>query len=125
MYPDVIFTLEARGNVFLETMKSAFNLSSQDIYKEIRWLFEALIDNLKRKNINYEHLKNALVPRADRKEIALVFDTTQIETAVYGSDVFLRILPLLERKATFSCLCGDYIGSNKNQIFLRDLFLKK
>lgn len=125
MYPEIIFTIDARENVFLETMKASLNLSTQEIYKEIRRLFETLIDNLKEKNINYEHLKNALVPRPDRKEIALVFDTIQIDSAGYGHDVFLNILPLLERDATFSCLCGDYIGSNENQIFLRDIFFEE
>lgn len=122
MYPETIFTLDARENVFLESMKTKLNLSTEQTYLEIRGQFEKLIDILKEKKTSYEDLKYALVPRADRKEVALAFDTNQIESAAYGSDVFANILPLLESETVVSCLCGAYLGDNKNQIFLRDVF---
>lgn len=125
MYPETIFTLDARENVFLESIKASSNLSTQEIHKEIRGLFENLIDTLRVKNVNYEHLKNALVPSTDKNEIALAFDTSQIGSTAYGSEVFSKILPLFEQDNTFSCLCGDYIGNNENQIFLRDIFFEE
>lgn len=122
MYPDIVFTIDARENVFLETMKATLDLSTTDTYREIRVLFEQLIDILRNKKIDYNHLKPALVPRANRKEVALVFDTTQIKSAAYGSEVFSNILPLLEHESVFSCLCGDYIANNEHQLLLRDVF---
>ena len=125
MYPETIFTLDARENIFLESMKAHSNLSSKEIHKEIRGLFENLIDILKEKNIHYDNLKKALTPSTDKNEIAFVFDISQIKSSSYGSDVFLHILPWIEQDSTFSCLCGDYIGNNENQKFMKDIFLNE
>lgn len=125
MYPETIFTIDARENVFLESMAAALNLSTQQTYKEIRGLFENLIDVLKEKSVKYEDLKYALIPRSDRTEVALAFDTSQIASAGYGSEVFKHILPLLEKDSVCSCLCGDYAGSNEHEAFLREIFMKE
>jgi hypothetical protein len=125
MYPETIFTLDARENIFLELMASTSKLSTGQIYQEIRSQFENLIDILRQKSIKYEGLKNALIPRSGRVEIALAFDISQIESASYGADVFGHILPLLERELLSSCLCGDYIGSDGYQPILRDVFLSE
>jgi hypothetical protein len=99
VYPETIFTLEARENVFLEAMVAAHDLSTKETYEEIRGLFENLIDVLQEKSVNYEDLKYALIPRSDRTEVALVFNTHQIESAAYGVEVFKHILPLLEKRS--------------------------
>ena len=122
MYPESIYTLDARENVFLESMKATFNFSTQEMYREIREIFSQTVDILREKNVKYEQLKNALIPRAERKEIALVFDTNNIDSAMYGSKAFAKVLPLLETDSTLSCLCGDFIGNNENQGFLRTVF---
>jgi len=57
-------------------------------------------------------LKSALIP-SEKKEIALVFDTKQIESAWYGLPVMSSILPLLDKNSSHSVLVGDFIGNNE------------
>jgi hypothetical protein len=125
VYPENIFTLDARENIFLESVATAQNLSTQQTYIEIRGLFESLIDVLEEKSVKYADLKYALIPRSDRTEVALAFDTSQIKSAVYSAEVFKHILPLLEKDSICSCLCGDYVGSNEHELFLREIFMKE
>ena len=111
MAVETIFTLDARDNIILEVVKSLFNLDKSQIYTEINSALEYLISILKNKGINYQELKSALVP-SEKKEIALVFDTSQIESYWYGLSVMSAILPLFHKKSSHSVLVGDYIGKN-------------
>lgn len=124
MYPEIIFTLDARENLFLELMAVSLNLSPEEIYKEIRGQFKNLIDILQTKSVKYEDLKYALIPQPKKNEIAFTFDTNRIDSASYGAEVFSYILPLLERNSVCSCLCGDYIG-NIDEAFLQEVFIKE
>ncbi len=123
MQPRTIFTLDAREHVFLDVLKSHYNLTSSDINREINELFSHMLSILSAKTIDYQDLKNALIPRSDRKEIAFVFDTKMLESSAYGHEVFLRLFPLLERNSCVSVLCGDYVGEEKHGEFLRAIFI--
>jgi len=116
-----IYTLDARGNIFLEVTKEYHSLNDKVMHNEINDMFSQLIKVLVSKNIKYSDLKNCLIPRNDRKEIGLVFDTTQIKSYSYGDAVFSKLLPILEKKGKHSILCGDYIGHNdiQNELFFR------
>jgi hypothetical protein len=92
------------------------------MFIEIRTAFNWLINILDKKKIPYDSLKNALIPQNDRKEIAFVFDSKKFESGWYGYEVFEMLIPLLDRKAIASILCGDYIGEERNSAFLRSLF---
>lgn len=120
-----IFTLNARGNVMLEVMKSYFSLNEVQMLREINASFMGMLEILRAKQIDYSSLKNALVPRPDRNEAAFIFDTTKIKSNWYGLDVSKRILPTLDQNATHSVLCGDLIGENNMQDRLYGAFSKE
>lgn len=104
-----IHTLNARGNVMLEVMRDYFKLTPQHMQREIQGMRRTLEGTLSKKGISYSDLRSALVPDRKRREIALVFDTTAIESSWYGLDVFERIIPLLEKNSNHSILVGDYL----------------
>lgn len=117
--PETIFTLNARDNIIFDV---AFAKSeSQVIYREINNVFGMFISSLSEKEINYQSLKNSLIPRKDRKEIALVFDTDKIKSN-YAFLAISKILPLFDKNSNHSFLIGDYVGENKNRYQLYDLF---
>ena len=115
-----IFTLDARGHVFLEVAKAYFNLNEKQILHLIRDAFDGLKEALAIKNIEYSDLKSALIPSAKRNEIVFVFDTSRIEAEWYGLEVFRKILPLFDRESNHSVLTGDLLGENQVQSQLRD-----
>lgn len=117
-----IFTLDARGNVMLEVMQGYFGLDRAQMQREINTSFSRLLEIIKIKRIDYVSLKSALVPRPDRNEAALIFDTTQINSGWYGLEVFEHILPALDQNATHSVLCGDLSGEANMQDRLYDAF---
>ncbi len=67
------------------------------------------------KGIKYSDLKSALVPNPTRREIALFFDTSQIENSWYGLQVHDKVMPLFSKESNHSILTGDYIGKNEHQ----------
>jgi hypothetical protein len=116
-----IFTINARGNMFLEVAKKYLSLDDKVMHSEINRMFDELIKVLDSKEIKYENLKSCLIPKNDRKEIGLIFDTSKIESNWYGKNVFTKLIPLLPKNSTHSILCGDYIGDNETQ---NDLFFR-
>jgi len=113
-----IHTINARGHAFLEVMRDTFQLTPDQMVREIQSLRQATADALKTKGVSYSELRSALTPSQDRREVALVFDTLEISDSWYGHQVFEKVIPLLESKARFSILVGDYLGNNDNQLFL-------
>ena len=103
-------------------MQDYFRLGTPQIFREINGLFRHLLEVLTAKRINYQDLKNALVPNPDRNEVVLVFDTTRIESSWYGREVFEKLIPIFDRRATHSVLCGDLIGDNELQDKLFEVF---
>ncbi|MDY2586735.1 hypothetical protein [Winogradskyella aquimaris] len=116
-----IYTINARGNMFLEITKEYFSLDDNVMHSEINGMFNELIKVLNSKGIKYESLKSCLIPKYDRKEIGLIFDSTQIENDWYGYEVFTKLIPLFHKDSTHSILCGDYIGDIELQ---NDLFFR-
>src|SRR5216683_140650 len=62
---DVIFTVEARSNVFLEVMTEHFRLSESRVFAEIQNSVRQLRGILDAKGVAYADLKRALVPSID------------------------------------------------------------
>lgn len=112
-----IHTIDARGNIMLETMRDYFGLSSEVMFREIQAMVSATIDILNSKGIKYQDLRTALVPRADRFEAGFVFDSQDIESIWYGLEVMKQLLPLLGLKSNHSVKCGDLIGKDQKLIF--------
>jgi hypothetical protein len=104
-----IHTLNGRDNVTLEIMRDIFQLSPARMQREIREMRHKLEQVLAKKGVQYAELRSALVPDNVRREMALVFDTTEIKSSWYGLDVFERIIPLLSKEGNHSILSGDYL----------------
>lgn len=122
MHIHPIHTLNARGNVMLETIRDYFRFSPNRLLLEIQWMREQVVRILRSKGIHYKDLRAALVPDREKLEIALIFDTMKIEDNWYGYQVFERIIPLLEPRSKNSILVGDYIGKNSQQDILFEAF---
>lgn len=107
--------------MFLEVAKESFSLDSQVMHSEINGMFNELIRVLACKGIAYKNLKSCLIPKNDRKEIGLIFETLKINSSWYGNEVFTKLIPLFNKNSTHSILCGDYIGGDdlQNDLFFR------
>lgn len=112
---DTIFTLNARGNIFLEVVRDRFGLSSQQMHLEIRAMFKDAEATMAASEVKYQQLKSGLVPSTEKVEIALLFDSQAIESYAYGYEVMCRVLPLLDHRTTQSALVGDIVGGSKDQ----------
>jgi hypothetical protein len=107
---ETIFTLEARGHLFLEAITQHFNLCDESVFSLIRTRFLETTDILASKRVDYRKLRTALVPGTKRQERALVFDYTCFSARLYGREVMHALLPHLSKDATQSILAGDWIG---------------
>lgn len=115
MMKTIIHTLNARDNVMLDVMRDIFELNSDRMLAEIQAALTQTEQVLLSKGINYNDLKTALTPNSQKREIVLVFDTTQIPDAWYGLPIHSRIIPLIPKESNHSMLAGDYIGDEKMQ----------
>ena len=119
-----IHTLETRNYFLLDVMKKQFNLSFEDVGREIRSQYCLMIDELKLKGIKYSDLKNILIPDKNKKDIYLVFDTSSIKEAFYGYTIFKHYFPLLSKFTNLCVFDGDLIGSNENQQYIYNDMMK-
>ena len=123
--PDqTIFTLDGRGNVMFDVLRSDGRISDEQMYREINWLASTLRETLDAKGVPYESLKTALIPQPGKKEAVFVFDSTKVENSWYGYPIFERLIPCFDSRSTHSVLAGDYIGDNHLQDMLFTLFEK-
>ncbi len=118
----VIFTINARDNIVLNVCYK--ESSPFQYYKEINSVFEMFKESLSKQNIDYNKLKNALVPRKKRKEIALVFDTQVLKESIYDYFILNKILPLLGKDSPHSILVGDFAGDTSKKHEIRNLFFE-
>lgn len=112
-----IHTLNARGHLMLEVMRSYFKLSPQQIRREILGIHKQTVDVLRRKGIEYASLRSGLAPVLNRHEAAFIFDSTAIQSSWYGREAIRQVLPLLEPACTQSLLCGDLLGEDQYFIY--------
>lgn len=117
-----IFTLNARGNVFLDVMRDSFQVKSSRMFDLIQGMFAETKGILLQKKIDYARLKTALVPSTDRREIALIFNTERIDEPWYGGQIFKRVIPLFSKDSNHCVLHGDYIGEPENRRQLYEAF---
>lgn len=120
---DEIFTIEARNNIFLETMTEHLKLRAEQVFDEIWRLAHDLREGLARKDVQYADLKNALVPQTSKHERAYVFDYMRVGDNWYGKRIVETLLPTLDPRSTNSFLCGDWLTSDRNDDwYLQDLW---
>ena len=113
----MIFTIDAKGNILFSLMQEYFGLGSADMNREIALQHDKLLRLLKDKGIEYQQLKNALIPNKDRKEALLVFDSSKINNSFYGGVVMNQVLKCLEGLTTHSVLVGDFIDKYHDPTF--------
>lgn len=105
-----IFTLNCRDNVLYDVVRNIFDLSEAKTNEFIHHEYQTMRERLKKKGIEYETLKRALVPCQEKKktEVCLVFDSVATGSDFYGLFIFDLLIPLLDKKSTYSILIGDY-----------------
>ena len=93
------------------------------MHNQIRGLRSSTEAILIAKGVKYSELRGALTPDPRKKEIALVFDTYELQEHVwYGLPVFERVFDLIDRRSSHSFLMGDLIGENHQQDALFEQF---
>lgn len=117
-----LHTLNARDHAMLEVVRDYFNLGSKQMFNMIQEMRYSVEEALGKKGIKYDNLRSALVPAKNRREIALVFDTTAIDADWYGFEVMKRVIPLFDRKSNHSVLAGDYTGPSGCEEQLAEVF---
>jgi hypothetical protein len=122
MVSKTIFTLNARSNFFLGSMRDDFKIQPSQMFGLIQEMLTDTEAILLRKNIDYRDLKTALVPSTNRREIALIFDSTLVKTTWYGRQIFERVIPLLSKDSNHCILHGDYIGESEHRRLLYEVF---
>lgn len=120
----VVHTINARGNVMLEVAKSYFNLSPQQMHREIQAMLRDTDAALASKGVRYADLKAALVPQIDRREMALVIDSLRVTFWNYALPAQERLLHLLDRSGSRAVLSGDYLAYDVPQEQLREFLLR-
>lgn len=116
-----IFTLNSRGNVFLEAIRDHFKIPAVRMRREIVEMHRAVVQVLSKKGIEYAHLRNGLVPQMDKHEAAFIFDSTEVASGLYGPEAIQRLLPLLESNSTQSLLVGDLIAEDRHQRLVAEI----
>jgi hypothetical protein len=112
----------------LEVLRDHLKLTAPQMRGEILRLHGNTVAILASKHVVYGDLRSALVPNTKRNETAFIFDSTKIEASTYGREVFRYVLPLLDRRATHSVLCGDLAGRDQElilQILQQDMVLAR
>jgi len=120
---DTIYTLDARDNITLDLLSSAFGIDKPAMHNVINTDFKQCVEMLKDLEVNYEDLKNALIPAGNKKEIVFVFDSTKTGSASYGYPIMEKFISLFDKKSSHSVLIGDYIDRGNYNQELKEEFL--
>ncbi len=125
--PNTVYSLNSYD--FIHLVKDYFGLNDEKVYEMIFSQLAYCNNLLNSKGINYQDLKKALIPTksSNDREIAFWFDSNKISSGMYGYEVFSRLIPLLDKKSTFSGLMGDYIDilkKDKSQSFLKQMLIQ-
>lgn len=73
-----------------------FSLNPSQARRLIRVEHHQLVQMLAREGIDYSQLGNALVPKANRHEIAFIFNSTAITSGMYGYSFAEKWIPILK-----------------------------
>ncbi len=112
-----IHTVNSRSHVMLEVLRDHYGIAESRMKNEIQRMHDELIEILAVKKIDYTGLRSALVPSMDKEEAIFIFDSSAIESGLYGREVFNQLLPLLESRTTQSILVGDFLGDDQQLIY--------
>lgn len=103
-----IHTVEARDNAMLDVTFEKPERRGEEIRREIAMALDTAIKQLSDRGVEYAKLRTALTPQVDKRELALLFDST-VMNGWYGGEAAEAVLPHLDRKSNHSILAGDII----------------
>jgi hypothetical protein len=106
---DTIFTLEARSHVVLEVMAEHFKMTDEQVFQDIQNSHKDLVQVLASKGIQYQDLRNALIPTTNRNERAYLFNWTKVDATNYGRVIVEHSLPAFDPRSSHSVLLGDWL----------------
>lgn len=114
---ETIYTLNVRDHIMLPVIRDHFDLSNATLHCEIRRLHKETVEVLKAKGISYSGLRSGLTPSSDKNEAGFIFDSTVVESGMYGAEAMSQLLPLFDSRSTHSVLHGDLLGKNQQLIY--------
>lgn len=103
-----IHTVEARDNAMLDVTFENPQGRGEEIRREIAMALDTAIKQLSDRGVEYAKLRTALTPQVDKRELALLFDST-VMNGWYGGEAAEAVLPHMDRKSNHSILAGDII----------------
>lgn len=106
---NTIFTLEARSHMLLEVAAAQFKMTDEQVFRDIQRAHRELIQVLVSKGINYQDLRNALVPTTNRNERAYLLNWEKVQSANYGRVIVENVLHAFDPRSSHSVLLGDWI----------------
>lgn len=117
-----IYTIDARDNIYLESMASAMKLDDETVHDALGYMFGELLKELKKVKINYSDLKNCLTPQKHKREIGFVFDSLKTESDIYGVKIMSKLLSIFDKQSCNSILVGDLIGPRNAHNAIKESF---
>lgn len=112
-----IHTVNTRSHVMLEILRDHHGMVESRMKNEIQRMHAELIEILSAKNVDYASLRSALVPSIDKEEAFFLFDSSAIDTGLYGRQILDQLLPLLDSQSTHSILVGDLLENDPPLIY--------
>ena len=109
-----IWTLNGRDSVWLEVVFGVDNVDAHLVQRELAQLRAEATEALASRGVKYDQLRRPLSPQADRREVAILFDSANM-SGWYGRQAAAEILPLLDHSSAGSILTGDVIWADSTQ----------
>jgi len=119
---NTIYTIDARDNIYLESMAQATKLDDETVYDVMQQMFAEFLVETKKVKLNYSDLKNCLTPQKQKLEIAFVFDSVKTGSDLYGVKIMSKLLSLFDKNTCNSILVGDFIGPPQAASALKHAF---
>ena len=121
----MIHLLDTRSSIFFDVLQRSFRLDNVELNKEINFMFSETVRALKEKNIDYDKLKNALLPsHKGYKEYVFIFDSAKIDSSWYGLEFFRKLFSTIKHDNTLSFLYGDILSHGVNQSKIAEIIFE-
>ncbi len=105
-----IFSFDTRNCILWDCVTDYLNLDEKSCYDIINTEFEKTKFLLKANKINYDDLRNILIPSNDRQEVCFVFDSMKTKNeSCYGIEILSYICPELLKLEKTAVFYGDII----------------
>ena len=95
--------------MLLEVMAEHFNMTDEQVSRDIQNSHRELVQVLASKGIQYKDLRNALIPTTNRNERAYLFNWSKVDAGNYGRVIIEHALPAFDPRSSHSVLLGDWL----------------